>query len=326
MQETHVAGTLAGLLQTYLDQENIHAPEISLQLANYSADVKIPTPVWWELLENIQKIKNQTALGLKIGRLGRPHHFGVMGYLIMHCQTLGEALLRFQRYQELIHDFSKVRVTIDKSSLIMKWDTELGKSTQLSDEVFLSCFISFIQHISSEDVKPKSLQFNHENSFSVSEYEAIIKCPVSFGHDQVALEMSLDDVNVAINSSDPDLLAIMDSKAQALKREDEFLMSLQELLSKSLSQGIPTLEKTAKQLKISARTLHRRLQERDLNFKKFLQQTREQLAKYYLSDANLSLNEISYLLGYSEQSSFARAFKIWFEMTPNEYRKMTSGQ
>ena len=65
-------------------------------------------------------------------------------------------------------------------------------------------------------------------------------------------------------------------------------------LSHFLSQGIPTLEKTAKQLKISARTLHGRLQARDLNFKKLLQKTREQVVKYYLSDAKLSLNEISY--------------------------------
>ncbi len=322
MQETYVTGGLAGLLQTYLDQQNIHNPEISLALAKFSADSRMPTDVWRDLLEKIKSIHVQPAMGLKIGRLSRPHHFGVLGYLIMHCSTLGEALARFQQYQILVHNFSKVQVEIKDSKVIMSWDIEQGASTQLSDEVFLSCFITFIQLITQgERVCPISLGFHHPAEYEIAEYEEVIGCPVSFNHPRVTLEMSTDHINTPINTSDPHLLSLMASKADALKGEDEFLSSLQQLLSDSLSQGLPTLENTARGLKISSRTLHRRLEQRNLNFKQFLQQTREVLAKLYLDDPNLSLNEISFMLGYSEQSSFARAFKTWLGMTPRAYRK-----
>jgi len=323
MQDTYVTGGLAGLLQTYLDQQKIYDPGLSLALTKFSADSRMPTSVWRELLEKIESIQPQPAMGLKIGRLSRPHHFGVLGYLIMHCSTLGEALARFQQYQVLVHNVSKVHVQIKDAKVIMSWDTEQGASTQLSDEVFLSCFITFIQHITQDQrVTPIALHFMHPAQGEASAYEKVMGFPVSFGHDRVTLEMSTDAINIPINTSDPHLLSLMASKADALKGQDDFLTHLQQLLSDSLSQGVPTLENSARQLKISPRTLHRRLQQRQLNFKQFLRQTRELLAKLYLDDPALSLNEISFLLGYSEQSAFARAFKLWLGITPTAYRKI----
>ena len=327
MQDTYVTGGLAGLLQTYLDQQKIYDPGLSLALTKFSADSRMPTTIWRELLGKVESIQPQPAMGLKIGRLSRPHHFGVLGYLVMHCSTLGDALARFQQYQVLVHNFSKVEVQIKDGKVIMSWDTEQEASNQLSDEVFLSCFITFIELITQDNrVTPIALHFMHPAQAEISEYEKVIGCPVSFDHERVTLEMSTDAINIPIHTSDPHLLSLLASKADALKGQDDFLTNLQQVLSDSLSQGIPTLDSTARQLKLSARTLHRRLEQRQVNFKQFLRQTRERLAKLYLNDPNLNLNEISFLLGYSEQSSFARAFKLWIGVSPTAFRKTKKGK
>ena len=72
---------------------------------------------------------------------------------------------------------------------------------------------------------------------------------------------------------------------------------------------------------MSSRTLHRRLEERQLIFKQLLQKTRQQLAQQYLKEGRLTLSEIALLLGYSEQSAFTRAFKVWLGETPLRFQK-----
>ncbi len=78
----------------------------------------------------------------------------------------------------------------------------------------------------------------------------------------------------------------------------------------------------AERLFLTERTLQRRLQEAGTTFKKLLTEVRIDLADNYIRDSNLSLNEISFLLGFSELSSFSRAFKHWKGSSPRNYRQM----
>lgn len=329
MQSIYVTGDIAELLQTYLDREKLSAPDVSRELARFSAGNRMPMIVWWSLLEKIQHIENKPALGLKIGRYIRPQHSGVLGYLIMYCQTLGEALIRFQRYQLLLHNLSKVQFESTPSSLVISWDTQHGQSTQLSDEVVLSGLLTFMREMTGrKDIKPVSVRFNHEVPYETGHYETIMGCPVTFGHKYVAIEMPVTALALPINSRDPIRLLLLEQQAQALtdkeNQQDELLETLKQVVVESFSQGAPTLAAVARHMNLSARTLHRRLEMRNSNFKQFLQQTREKLARLYLNDSCLSLSEIAFLLGYSEQSAFNRAFKRWFGTTPKTYRKNTS--
>ena len=69
------------------------------------------------------------------------------------------------------------------------------------------------------------------------------------------------------------------------------------------------------------RTLQRRLCEHQVDFKRLVEDTRQQLAVTYLRDPRHTLSEIAYLLGYSEVSAFNRAFKRWTGATPSSYRR-----
>ena len=70
----------------------------------------------------------------------------------------------------------------------------------------------------------------------------------------------------------------------------------------------------------SERTLHRRLAAEGTSFQRLLDDTRRELAQHYLGQRNLSLADIAYLLGFSDQSSFFRAARRWFGSSPRDYR------
>jgi len=91
---------------------------------------------------------------------------------------------------------------------------------------------------------------------------------------------------------------------------------------KSIPEGGATLPKVAKGMNLSTRTLQRRLLEYKLSYQALLDAVREQLARRYLSRTSLMLSEIPFLLGYSDQSAFNRAFRNWTGMTPGRFRQL----
>jgi AraC-like DNA-binding protein len=80
----------------------------------------------------------------------------------------------------------------------------------------------------------------------------------------------------------------------------------------------------AKRLAMSERTLQRRLAEAGTSYVDLLSEVRSDLAKDYLKSSRTSLTEIAWLLGFSEQSAFSRAFKRWTGSSPAQYRKALS--
>ena len=74
------------------------------------------------------------------------------------------------------------------------------------------------------------------------------------------------------------------------------------------------------QIFMSARSLHRNLNELGTTFGSILEEVRREFAEHYVSDTREDLTEVAFRLGYSEQSSFSRAFKRWTGRSPSAYR------
>ncbi|MDX1695675.1 MAG: AraC family transcriptional regulator ligand-binding domain-containing protein, partial [Ketobacteraceae bacterium] len=251
-QGVYVASDLAGLLKRFLAAEGIQSPEISAQLASYPANGRMPMADWWDMLEKIQAICPQPALGVRIGACVQPQDSGVMGYMVMYCKTVGEALLHFQRYQQLIHNYSQVEIAAKPGSLSLSWGRDQGVSTQLSDEVFLSGLMTFIQKITDRpDLVPGEIHFIHQVPFDHSRYEALLGCPVRFGCERVSIGIPLDALAIPINSHNPYLLSLLEKQAEALvdtDSGDELLDQLQKIMVEALSQGQASLHHIARRV------------------------------------------------------------------------------
>jgi len=96
------------------------------------------------------------------------------------------------------------------------------------------------------------------------------------------------------------------------------------LLLESLPSGQTSMDAIASRLAMSKRTLQRRLGEEGMTFQSLVNQTREALARHYLSQTTLSNGEISFLLGFEDPNSFFRAFHDWTGITPDVLRRGTA--
>ena len=103
-------------------------------------------------------------------------------------------------------------------------------------------------------------------------------------------------------------------------RESSFVELVRGSIQQNLTGRRPTIESIADDLHMSPRTLQRRLQEAGARFQHVLDDARHRLARYYLGNSDLELNEAAYLLGFGDANSFARAFRGWEGQAPGRWR------
>ena len=112
---------------------------------------------------------------------------------------------------------------------------------------------------------------------------------------------------------------------RSLYAQDNIAAQLKRMLVELLAAGEANADAACCQLKLSRRTLQRRLRAEKTSFQKVLQEVRAVLAVNYLSDERLKSLEIAMLLGYSNISTFTTAFKSWYDMPPAAYRHKILG-
>jgi AraC-like DNA-binding protein len=108
---------------------------------------------------------------------------------------------------------------------------------------------------------------------------------------------------------------------KSLNNKDNIAEQLKRRLADLLARGEANADYACRAMKLSRRTLQRRLKAEKTSFQKVLQEVRAELAVRYLSDRRLKALEVAMLLGYNNFSSFTTAFKSWYDMPPAEYRQ-----
>ena len=108
---------------------------------------------------------------------------------------------------------------------------------------------------------------------------------------------------------------------RSLYQQDDIAGELKRKLADLMARGEANADAACRALKLSRRTLQRRLKAEKTSFQSILKEVRAELAINYLKDARLRSLEIAMLLGYSNISSFTTAFKSWYDVPPAEYRQ-----
>jgi AraC-like DNA-binding protein len=155
-------------------------------------------------------------------------------------------------------------------------------------------------------------------------YEEHFQCRVKFETRQNVLVFDKADVERPFVTHNPDLLAIVAPQLEAELTQKLAERSLGEqvkgILKRLLAGQRPELETVAGELRMSTRTLQRRLTAEGATFQQLMEDARRELARHYLLNSSLELNETAYLLGYEDANSFFRAFHYWEGTSPGEWR------
>ena len=117
------------------------------------------------------------------------------------------------------------------------------------------------------------------------------------------------------------LIEQAETHLRSLYEQDNIAEQLIRKLAELMATGEANADAACRALRLSRRTLQRRLRAEKTSFQKVLNEARALLAINYLRDARLKLLEVAMLLGYSSISSFTTAFKSWYDMPPAAYRQ-----
>ncbi len=184
-------------------------------------------------------------------------------------------------------------------------------------------FLLAVRRATGEHVRPVAIQAETERE-GWAEAEAFFGCPIASGPGYRMIFRAQD--------ADLPLISRDDAMWERIEHglEEQFVRAIAEpstaaRVRQALMDGLPggqsTAEQIARSLALSKRSLQRKLQDEGLSFKDVLEETRRAMAMNYLQNTNMNVQEIAYLLGFKDPSSFFRAFRSWTGQTPQAMRK-----
>ena len=253
--------------------------------------------------------------------------FGLLGYAMMSSATLEKAVQIAVRYHKMAGAMFELQFLRDGGDAVLRLDHLLagGRVGQmLVDEVFFGITPLIRLLTGNHGFDPSAVYFSHAEPGYVKEYEAVFDCPIRFDQKYSEYRFDASLLSEPLAEADANTARICEDSCRKLLNqmeiEEDIVSRICHLLLSTPGE-FPKLEATAHRLSIGTRTLRRRLKSLGTSYQKILDDVKRELAIEYLQTTNLSVQEISDLLGYSEVTNFRRAFVKWVTLSPYQYRK-----
>jgi AraC-like DNA-binding protein len=281
----------------------------------------------WELA--VERSGNP-AIGLAQHQVVRPASFDVVGYTMMSCANLRAAFERLTRYLLILSDALTMTLSDERDGFRVTFELFGGDRPvpRQRIEFIFATLIGFCRWVSGREVYPLAIELPYSSPVDVAPYREAFRCRLSFDAPGNSLLFAAPDMAAPLPTSNPVLAELHERFAgEYLKHFDHAQVSYRarEVIIRRLPDGEPRRDQVASELCLSERTLQRRLEQEATSFVQLLDDTRRELAEQYLGRLHLSLAQAAYLLGFADQSSFFRACRRWFDLSPGQYRSQLLG-
>ena len=269
-----------------------------------------------------------TAIGLRVGASARARDFGLVGYTLVYSDTLLSALKRLDRYDRIISDSLRVELDTAADAAWLRLDAQPAlRSFRPAADARLASVLSVCREITGAPIVPLHVQFPYRRLPDVREYERLFQAPLEFGAANAAILFSHEDLARPVTLSDETLVGYLDRLARAVLSERHAGSTIRDqvrhLLWTEMNESPPDIERIARRLAMTPRTLQRRLRQEETSFAAVLEELRRDMAPSLLREGRMSVSEVAFLLGYEDPSSFQRAFRRWFGLSPRAFRGTT---
>ncbi|MDJ0859811.1 MAG: AraC family transcriptional regulator [Dinoroseobacter sp.] len=287
----------------------------------------ISSDAYYAMIERMADEMDITDLPVKVGASMRCDDYGALGLAWKAAPNLMGSFARVERYARLWTSVVSYELrTVPEGILyIIHRDAPRRLGVRLSNETTLIATVSLARQVCPVPFSPLRAFVQHPPPRTTTHHEAYFGCAVEFGAQHDALLFSPASVEQPNTLGDEGiskfLVSHLDADLLALKDEGPLVTQVKDAIAQSLSEGAPKMADIARQLGLSVRSFHRRLSDHGVSFQTLTEDTRRELAEGLLRDQTYSLAEVAFLTGFSEQSSFTRAFKRWVGLTPANYRK-----
>ena len=290
-------------------------------------EVVLPLASLHDFLEAVERAAEDPFLGLHVAADYRRGAYGVMEFACRSAPTLRGAMLRIVRFSKLMNDH--VEVTFDEKDGVAIIEQRLAASPlclgRHANEFFVATLLDQARLLSGKPCVPTRVWFAHPRPQKVDELvTAIGTSNLEFQREANGFAWPSEVLDHAILTADPALLDVLEKHASValaqLPAAPDFMGDVRAAIRECLRHEAPTVDRIASDLRLSPRTLQRRLTEEGTSFARVYESVREELARVYVADPDKPLAEIASLLRYAEVSAFLRAFKRWTGQTPRQFR------
>jgi AraC-like DNA-binding protein len=291
-----------------------------------SPDTYLPLETYLFIEQAAAEYVEDPYLGLHMGEHVEAGSWSILGYMMMNCNTLGEAFEKSARYQRIIGNLIEGKASIGWGKVKVKLMTppQTPEMPRHCFESALASTVTMMRTLTGKDLSPVEVTFSYPEPESLEEYERVFRCPVLFDQPHTSMTIDIGIINTPITHANPELLGYFERYAQEflaeMERQSEYTQAVTKILLARMNDESMTIRNVARELAMSVRTLQKRLKEEGVVFSELQRDVREKLAKKYLRE-EYTVESITYLLGYSEPSTFRKAFKKWSGYTPKEYRE-----
>jgi len=264
-------------------------------------------------------------LGLKVGAGLPVQATNVVAIIGAHSATVGEALTRLLRYQQLVSNSGVYHAVQEAEGLRLSYVPAASpvEVHRLQVESVLGSTAGRRAGLNGSGVRPRRVVLMTGAPAPRAVYEDFLGLPVEFAP-RAGLVFAREDLTRPIPGADPRLLELNMAYAEGLLRDqdrDEALCAHVQAVIRRAGFETATAPAAAHELGLSVRSLQRRLAEAGVSFSQLRDETRMREAMLLLTQSRLSLAELARGLGYSQESAFSRAVKAWWGLTPRKLRQ-----
>jgi AraC-like DNA-binding protein len=268
---------------------------------------------------------NCPHFGLLVGQRATILSLGMVGRLMQHSHTVGDAL------RALVSNLSTQDrmvvpslVSRDGTALLTfaTYQAESGGGTQILDTA-LGVTANSLRTLCGSGWKPSEVLVSRAAPADQAPYRHHFRAPVRFNQESASIVFPAHDLDLRIAGADPMTRAMLEEKIQQLKGAQgaEFSDDIRRLLRTRLTGTHCSVDDIALLLTMHRRTMSRRLKGSGMSYRTITNEIRFGIARQLLQDTQVPFADISVALGYSEASAFARAFRRWSGQTPTAWRR-----
>jgi len=254
--------------------------------------------------------------------------YRVIDFLAASAPTVGEGFVRVARYFPLINPTLELRIHEAATEVAVELAAhEPAALPRPLAEFVLAVTFLHCRRASGREWPLRRATFAFPAPADPAAHARVFGAPVRFGQPRTELVLARDVWQLPSHNASLELLRTLEDHADRLlanQRARELEARVARVLAEELRGGDPSLVHVARRVGMSARTLQRRLADEGVSFADLVDRTRREFAEDYLRDRSLALSEIAYLLGFSEQSAFTRAFQRWHGTSPSRYREQAA--
>ncbi|HYB98636.1 MAG TPA: AraC family transcriptional regulator [Candidatus Limnocylindrales bacterium] len=296
-----------------IDPESLRAPETRVARASLTR--------LWELAV---QATGDPCFGLTAARYVQPTTFHALGYAVLASATLKEALERIIRYRRLIGDIVRLSLIEEGEEARFVIDVSSGPGVPYEAvDAFTAVCVRQTQLLRGEGGAPRAVLLQRPEPAEPDVFTRAMRAPVLFEQPVNAIVYARAHLEAPLPAANAELARQNDEAvARYLARLDDgtVMHKVRQALLEALPQGAPSKQAIGRKIGMSARNLQRRLDQEGTSFKQLLEDARLELARSYMDEGRYSITEIAFLLGFSDTSSFSRAFKRWTGSSPRAAR------